>query len=174
MAYQPASGRCKHMQLQQTSERHSPSLFGIAIAMHIEDDRLLSLIIVHRGRDLQGDAMWKLVAVMSLCLLTLPAFCQSGSKYQVATILEITPHQSNGQKAGSPVRYDVSVKVGDTIYVALYTPGLADDATKYAAGRDLLVRVEKDTITYSDLLGRSYEAPIQSQHPAAASKASSQ
>jgi len=118
--------------------------------------------------------MWKLVAVMSLCLLTLPAFCQSGSKYQVATILEIKPHQGDGAKAGSPVQYDVSVKVGDTVYVALYTPGLADDATKYAAGRELLVRVEKDMIAYNDLLGRSYEAPIQSQHPAAATKTGSQ
>ena len=118
--------------------------------------------------------MWKLIAVMSVCLLALPAFCQSVSKYQVATILEITPHQGDGAKAGSAVRYDVSVKVGDTVYVALYTPGLADDATKYSAGRELLVRIEKDTIAYNDLLGRPYEAPIQSKHPAAPSKTSSQ
>ena len=117
--------------------------------------------------------MWKLVAVISLCLLTLPAFCQSGSKYQVATILEITPHQGDVARASSGARYDVSVKIGDTVYVALYTPDLGDDATKYAAGRELLVRVGKDTLAYNDLLGRSYEVPIQSQHPAAPSKASS-
>lgn len=118
--------------------------------------------------------MWKLVAVISCCLLTLPAFCQSGTKYQVATILEIAPHQGDGTKASGPTRYDVSVKVGDTIYVALYTPGSGEDAAKYAAGRDLLVRVGKDSIAYNDLMGRSYEVPIESQRQAPAATTNSQ
>ena len=117
--------------------------------------------------------MWKVVAVIGLCLLTLPGFCQAGSKYQVATILEITPHPGDQARPSSAPRYDVSVKVGETVYVALYTPGLADAAIKYAAGHELLVSVGKDTIVYNDLLGRSYEVPIQSQHPAPPPKASS-
>jgi hypothetical protein len=38
-------------------------------------------------------------------------------------------------------------------------------APKYAAGRDLLVSVGKDTITYNDILGRSLQVPIESQRP---------
>jgi hypothetical protein len=32
-------------------------------------------------------------------------------------------------------------------------------------GHELLVRVEKDAITYNDMLGRSIQVPIQSRRP---------
>jgi len=38
---------------------------------------------------------------------------------------------------------------------------------KYAAGRELLVLVGKGTIRYNDILGQSFEVPIESQKPAA-------
>jgi len=97
-------------------------------------------------------------------LTTFPAFCQSSSKYQVGTITEVKVHQAAGGDAAS---YDVSVKVGDTIYVVLYTPALGEGTVKYAAGRDLLVLVGKNTITYNDILGRSFAVPIESQKTAA-------
>jgi hypothetical protein len=100
-----------------------------------------------------------------------PAFGQSTSKYQVGTITEVKVHQAAGSGA-SDAGYDVSVKVGDTVYVVLYTPALGEDTVKYAAGRDLLLLVGKNTITYNDILGRSYEVPIQSQKPAARPKQS--
>ena len=65
--------------------------------------------------------MRRLIAVVGLCLLTFPAFCQSTSKYQVAIITEVKPRQAAGDDASDPTSYDVSVKVGDTIYVVLYT-----------------------------------------------------
>jgi hypothetical protein len=98
-------------------------------------------------------------------LTTFPAFCQSTSKYQVGTITEVKVHQAAG--ASDAASYDVSVKVGDTIYVVLYTPALGEGTVKYAAGRDLLVLVGKNTITYNDILGRSFAVPIESQKPAA-------
>ena len=36
---------------------------------------------------------------------------------------------------------------------------------KYATGRELLVLVGKNTITYNDMLGRSLQVPIESQRP---------
>jgi hypothetical protein len=96
-----------------------------------------------------------------------PAFAQSTSKYQVGTITEVKVHQAAGSAASDGVSYDVSVKVGDTIYLVLYTPPLGEDTVKYVAGRDLLVLVGKNTITYNDILGRSFAVPIESQKPAA-------
>jgi ABC-type Fe3+-hydroxamate transport system substrate-binding protein len=119
---------------------------------------------------MKGTVMWKLLTILFLSLVTLPAPCQSTSKYQVATILEIVPHQQNATRHPTAGSYDVSVRVGDTIYVALYTPGLGEDAVKYAAGRDLLVLVGKQTITYNDLMGRSFEVPIESQRSVSATK----
>lgn len=116
--------------------------------------------------------MRRLIAVIGLWLLTFPALCQSTSKYQVAIINEVKPRQAAGDDAADPTSYDVSVKVGDTIYVVLYRQPLGELPAKYATGHQLLVLVGKDTITYNDILGRSLQVPIESQRPAAEPKQS--
>ena len=97
----------------------------------------------------------------------LSAFGQSTSKYQVGTITEVKVHHAAGSGSSDPASYDVSVKVGDTTYVVLYTPELGEDTVKYAVGRDLLVLVGKNTITYNDILGRSFAVTIESRRSAA-------
>jgi hypothetical protein len=114
----------------------------------------------------------KLIGVFGLCLLTFPALCQTTSKWQIATITEVKPHPAAGESASDATTYDVSAKVGDTIYVVLYTTPLGELPPKYAAGRDLLVFIGKDTITYNDILGRSLQVPIESQRRAAEPKQS--
>jgi hypothetical protein len=110
--------------------------------------------------------MRRLAAVIALCLFTFPALCQSTSKYQTAIITEVKPRPAAGDSAADPASYDVSVKVGDTIYVVLYQPALGELPAKYARGHELLVLVGKNTITYNDTLGRSLQVPIESQRPA--------
>ena len=109
--------------------------------------------------------MFKVMSLICIGLLTLPVFCESGSKYEVATITDVKPHQAADNKPSDAVRYDVSVKVADTVYLVLYTDTLGTSTVKYAAGRELLVHVSRDTITYNDILGRSQEVPIISQKP---------
>jgi hypothetical protein len=111
-----------------------------------------------------------LIGVICLCLVTLPALCESSSKYEVGTIMEVKPHHAAQRDASEVTSYDVSVKVGDTVYAVLYTPPPGEISPKYFAGRSLLVLVEKDTITYNDILGQSFKVPIESQRPAASSK----
>lgn len=113
--------------------------------------------------------MRRLAVVIALCILTLPAICQSAPKYEIATILDVKPHE-DARRASEVTTYDVSVKVGDVIYVVLYTPHLGESGAKYASGRDLLVRVGKTSITYNDIMGRSYEVPIESQRPVPVAK----
>src|SRR5262249_33471939 len=111
--------------------------------------------------------------LIAICLVALPAFCQSTPEYQVGTIVEVKPHQTaQDGKTSDAVSYDVSLKVGDMIYVGLYTPPLGENTVKYAAGRDLLVLVGKKTITYIAILGSSSEVPILSQTAAAEPKPS--
>ena len=114
--------------------------------------------------------MRKLIGVIALCLVTFPALCQSTSKYQIGFITEVKPRQATGDGTSDPTSYDVSVKVGDTIYVVLYTQPLGEIPAKYETGRELLVLVGKKTITYNDMLGRSRQVPIESQRPAAEHK----
>jgi len=112
--------------------------------------------------------MLRVVTIFCTCLTALAAFPQSASKWQVGTITDVKIHHTAEKVAASDATsYDVSVKVGDTIYVVLYTPPLREETVKYAAGRDLLVLVGKSTIRYNDMLGQSYDVPIESQRPAA-------
>jgi hypothetical protein len=114
----------------------------------------------------------RLTGVVALCLLSFPALCQSTSKYQVATIIDVKAHQAVGDARSDAASYDVSAKVGDTIYVVLYTPPLGELPPKYEAGREMLVLVGKNTITYNDMLGHSLQVPIQSRRAVAEPKAS--
>jgi hypothetical protein len=111
--------------------------------------------------------MLRRMVVFLICLTMFQAFGQSTSKYQVGTITEVKVHQGAGSGASDAVSYDVSVKAGNIVYVVLYTPPMGEENVKYAAGRDLLVLVGKNTITYNDIMGRSFSVPIQSQKPAA-------
>lgn len=111
--------------------------------------------------------MLRLAGVFCICLTTVPILCQSTSKYQIGTITAVKTHVAPGGGVSDAVSYDVSVKVGDTIYVVLYTPPLGEETVKYSAGRDLLVLVGKSTIRYNDILGRSFEVPIESHKTAA-------
>jgi hypothetical protein len=112
--------------------------------------------------------MLKIVCAICICLATFPAFCESTANYQIATITDVKPHRAAGDSASDVVSYDVSVRVGDTVYLTLYTPNppLGTNTVKYATGRGLLVLIGKNTLTYHDILGRSVEVPIISQKPA--------
>jgi hypothetical protein len=110
--------------------------------------------------------MLKWLLLIIICAVALPAFCEPSAKYELATIVDVKPHQSADASSSSAVAsYDVSVKVAGTIYLVLYTDTLGTSTVKYAAGRELLVHVGKNTISYNDILGRSQEVPIISQKP---------
>jgi len=116
--------------------------------------------------------MSKLLWLICICLATVPVLCQSTSKYQVGTITSVKPHQTAADAPTDVVSYEVGVKVADTIYVVLYTPPLGISTVRHAGGRELLVLVGKDTITYNDILGESLEVPIVGRKPAAGAKQS--
>jgi hypothetical protein len=116
--------------------------------------------------------MIRLAILFCIYFTMFSAYGQSASKYQVGTITEVKTHQTAGSGASNTTSYDVSLKVGDTIYVVLYTPPLGQETVRYAAGRELLVLVGKGTIRYNDILGQSSEVPIESQETAAKPKQS--
>lgn len=106
--------------------------------------------------------MSKLVSVI-FWLAALAAFSQSAPNYQVGTITAVKPHQSAGATGSDPVSYDVSLRVGDTVYQLIYTPPAGAASIKYAAGRNLLVLVGEKTVRYNNIAGESFEVPIVSR-----------
>jgi hypothetical protein len=92
-------------------------------------------------------------------IAVLSALCQSqSSTYQAATITGVTLHP-NAPGEPNTASYDVTLKVGNNVYVVLYSPPPGQNTVEYAAGMDILVLVENNSIRFSKL-GTTGEAPI--------------
>jgi hypothetical protein len=100
---------------------------------------------------------WRVILVST----SLPGLCQTpAAKYQPGTITAVTRHQ-NTSAEGDPgiARYEVSIKVGNTIYVGLYTPPDGSNQVEYSAGIERLVSIGTDTLTLPSRSG-TVEVPI--------------
>ena len=108
--------------------------------------------------------MRNVLSTALMCTVVAAAWAQSSSsKYQPGTILAVKDHGDSTGSNNSTKRYDLSIRVGDTIYVVLYTPPPGTYGVQYSAGQELLVSVGSDAITYNDLLGKSRKVPILSR-----------
>ena len=112
--------------------------------------------------------------ILLLCLpaLVLAQSPASGPRYQPATITQVKLHQSGDTPAPGDAVYEVSVKVNGTTYVVLTKSPSGESSILYAVGRELLVHVGENTITWNDILGQSHEVPIVSKGPVADSSKS--
>lgn len=95
-------------------------------------------------------------------LLVPPSYGQSEpAKWQVATIIEAKELAPAPGPASGLVRFEVTLRVGKTDYIALYTqPKESKGVAPYRAGQDLLVLIGSNTVKYNDMLGRTHELPI--------------
>ena len=113
--------------------------------------------------------MRKLSLFLLAVSMTLPVLCQEPStKYVAGSVTAVVRHHDEASQANQAVRYDVSVKVGKTIYVVLYTPPSGTSVVEYRVGADLPVLVGEKTLTFNDLMGEKHELPILSTKPASA------
>ena len=77
----------------------------------------------------------------------------------------VRPHQSAGASNPDDALYEVSAVVGRTVYVVLTPSPSPSGAIRYAVGREVLVHVGDNTITWNDIMGQSHEVPIISRSP---------
>jgi hypothetical protein len=104
------------------------------------------------------------LGVILICISVLSALGEAPSpKYQPGTIMAVTAHKSPGQPDTDVTQYEVSVKVGNTTYVVLYTPPNGSDTVKYALGDELLVLVGSNTLAFNVPASGKIEAPILSR-----------
>ena len=105
--------------------------------------------------------MGRRFCALLVCLVTLPVFCQAPSPNpQVATITAVTLHPKNAENGDPPMaQYDLSLKVGDTVYVVLFAPASGSTAVKYSVGMNVVVQVGSESIKFTKL-GQTSEVPI--------------
>ena len=97
-----------------------------------------------------------------ICAASLSAMGQTTpSNYQRGTITAVTAHQNApGESGRDVVRYDVSVKVGNTNYVVLFTPPSGSSTLEYSTGTDMLFLVGTDKLTFNSMVSGKTEMPI--------------
>lgn len=105
------------------------------------------------------------IALIVICILSYVALVQaSKQKYETGTVTSVTAHAAGPQETGNGIaRYDVSVKIGNTIYVVLYTPPNGANAVEYAPGIDMLFLVGPDSLTFNSKLSGTTTVPILSR-----------
>jgi hypothetical protein len=104
----------------------------------------------------------KQLSLVLICVSALLALGQTPSaKYQPGTITAVTKHKNAPGDGGEDVaRYDVSVKIGNVLYVILYTPLNGANSVEYSPGIEMLFSVGNDTLTFNSKLSGTTEVPI--------------
>lgn len=111
--------------------------------------------------------MWRILGVILLSMTLSSALGQEpANKYQPATVLDVQQHKGSVAGDSSVTRYDISLRVGKTDYVVLYTPPPGTYGAQYTEGMSMLVLVGSKTVTFNDMRGVSREVPILSRAPA--------
>lgn len=113
--------------------------------------------------------MLRRIALIITCTLALLSVAQppSSNQYRRGTITAVARHPGAPGVSETDARYDVSVKVGSTLYTVLYTPPNGANMVEYSAGFDLLVLEGSDTLTFNSPLSGKTEVPILRQETVA-------
>ncbi len=103
--------------------------------------------------------------LLGTLMILLPALVLAQSSptsltYQPATIIAVKPHLSAGNSNPDDALYEVSVTVERTLYVVVTKSPSPSGTIQYAVGREVLVKVGDDTITWNDIMGESHKVPI--------------
>ena len=114
---------------------------------------------------------WVLVAAICFAVPRSPG--ENKKAWQVGTVMQVKAHEGiSGDNEGTK-QYDVSIKVGKKIYLALHTvkEGEPDLDWQNYVGMARMVLIEGNTLTYRDLLGQSHSLKIVSSKDAPEAKA---
>ncbi len=101
--------------------------------------------------------VWRAGCVLLVLMMSVTIFAQDKAMYQAGTVMDVTVHQpSKGAKS-----YDVSIKVGNIVYVVLATPPAGSgDAILYKAGMETTVFVDGKNMKVNDITGKTWTVPI--------------
>jgi hypothetical protein len=110
--------------------------------------------------------MRECIVALVVVVAIIPCSSQTAApKYQPGTIMSVVRHQGGPGQHGDIAQYDVSVKVGNTTYVVLYTPPNGANGVEYSAGLGILVLVGPNTLTFNSRISGTTELPILRREP---------
>ncbi len=106
--------------------------------------------------------------IAAVVLLTAASlWAQAPEKWTVGTVMAIKPHVASAAASeGAAPQFEVTVRVGRTDYVVLYTELPGTPGVEYAVGRDAPVLIGAKTLSFRNKLGEKVDVPILSRMPA--------
>ncbi len=108
--------------------------------------------------------VWCIGCVLLIVSLSIGTVAQDKAMYQAGTVTDVQVHQpSKGAKT-----YDVSVKVGNVIYVVMFTPPAGSNLVEYKVGLETTVFVDGKNMKVNDITGKTWTLPILRQKDASA------
>jgi len=99
------------------------------------------------------------------------AFGETGKTWQPGTIIRVKAHEVSSVEKDVAKQYDISVQVGQKIYVTSYTMKGGEPDLELYVGMARMVLIDGETLTFNDLLGHSHSLRIVSTKDAAAAGA---
>jgi hypothetical protein len=117
--------------------------------------------------DLAEQLMRRALTVAAICLVGICSFAQSDT-WTVGTIVDVKLRPGMKSVDVSSSEYDISIKVGDTIYIVLYTTPKSRTGLPYRAGHEVPIRVGSTMLTFLDVRGGMKEVPILSSRKVSA------
>ncbi len=106
------------------------------------------------------------IAVLVL-LTAVSLWAQAPEKWTVGTVMAFKPHVASAAAGDqSAPQFEVTVRVGRTDYVVLYTDKPGVPGVEYTVGRDAPVLIGAKTLSFRNKLGEKVDLPILSRMPA--------
>jgi hypothetical protein len=99
------------------------------------------------------------------------AFGATDKTWQPGTVTQVKAHQVSSTEKDAAKQYDVSVQVGQKIYVTSYKMKDDEPDLQLYVGMARMVLIDGETLTFNDLLGHPHSMKIVSSRDAAGSDA---
>ena len=81
-------------------------------------------------------------------------------EWQHGIIVSVDKHSESQTSDSHQSSYDIALRVGDVIYVVIYTVPGSSSTVDYRVGTDLVVLVTEPTLTFNDLQGNPHTVEI--------------
>src|SRR5262245_41408844 len=102
------------------------------------------------------------VLLASLCAGMLSARAETDRSWQSGTLIQVKAHEVTSADNVVSKQYEITVQVGNKIYLGSYTAKDGEPELEYYVGMARMVLIDGDTLTFNDLLGRAHSMRITS------------
>ena len=82
------------------------------------------------------------------------------AKWQHGIILAVVKHADSQRADPNVTSYDISLRVGETVYVVLYNAPRNSSMVEYRVGGDVVVLVDRTNLTINDIQGNAHTVKI--------------